>query len=43
MSGKYPVWEKVESFRRDHFAEQLATLPVDVFTAAELNCGWTLQ
>ncbi len=37
MTNRNPVWERVEAFRRDQFAEQLATLPVDVFTAAELN------
>jgi Zn-dependent peptidase ImmA (M78 family) len=37
MNGIESVWEQVERFRDEHFTGQLASLPVDVFTVAELD------
>jgi Zn-dependent peptidase ImmA (M78 family) len=37
MTGKLDVWAAVEAFRERHLACELARLPVDVFTLAELE------
>lgn len=37
MNGKEEVWEAVEQFRRQYLVGELAHLPVDVFTLAELE------
>jgi Zn-dependent peptidase ImmA (M78 family) len=37
MNGKEEVWERVEAFRRQYLVGELAHLPVDVFTLAELE------
>ncbi len=37
MSGMDSIWAKVERFRSEWFAGQLASLPIDVFTVAELD------
>lgn len=37
MNGKEEVWAKVEAFRARHLVGDLAHLPVDVFTLAELG------
>ncbi len=37
MNGIDSVWLQVERFRLEHFTGQLASLPVDVFTVAELD------
>lgn len=37
MNGWDAVWEQVEQFRRERFAGHLSSLPVDVFTVAELD------
>ena len=37
MNGMDPVWVQVERFRHERLTGQLASLPVDVFTVAELD------
>lgn len=37
MNGIDPIWEQVEQFRQKYFAGQLSSLPIDVFTVAELD------
>lgn len=37
MNGKEAVWEQVEAFRQQYLVGDLAHLPVDVFTLAELE------
>jgi len=37
MNGKEQVWDQVEAFRRQYLVGDLAHLPVDVFTLAELE------
>ena len=37
MNGKEAVWEQVEAFRQRYLVGDLAHLPVDVFTLAELE------
>jgi len=37
MNGKEAVWEQVEAFRQRYLVSDLAHLPVDVFTLAELE------
>jgi Zn-dependent peptidase ImmA (M78 family) len=37
MDGKQHVWDQVEAFRRQYLVRELAHLPVDVFTLAEIE------
>ena len=37
MNGKEQVWEQVEAFRGQYLVGELAHLPVDVFTLAEIE------
>jgi Zn-dependent peptidase ImmA (M78 family) len=37
MNGKEAIWEQVEAFRKDYLRGDLAHLPVDVFTLAEID------
>lgn len=37
MNGKEAVWEQVETFRKHYLRGDLAHLPVDVFTLAEID------
>jgi Zn-dependent peptidase ImmA (M78 family) len=37
MNGIDPIWEQVEKFRNTYFSGSQASLPIDVFTVAELN------
>lgn len=37
MNGKEQVWDRVEAFRRQYLVGELAHLPVDVFTLAEIE------
>lgn len=37
MNGKEEVWDQVEAFRRQYLVGDLALLPVDVFTLAEIE------
>ena len=37
MNGRESVWDKAEAFRQQHLADELAYVPVDVFTLVELR------
>lgn len=37
MDGKEQIWDQVETFRRQYLVGDLAHLPVDVFTLAEIE------
>ncbi|HEY5298532.1 MAG TPA: ImmA/IrrE family metallo-endopeptidase [Verrucomicrobiae bacterium] len=37
MNGKEAIWEQVETFRKQYLRGDLAHLPVDVFTLAEID------
>ena len=37
MNGKEEVWDQVEAFRRRYLVGEMAHLPVDVFTLAEIE------
>jgi len=37
MNGIDPIWERAEEFRDTYFSGAQASLPIDVFTVAELN------